>query len=54
MTLQLQRSLDIPQLIAQQRRFFQTGQTQPLAFRIQQLQRLKQAVLDFQDQILEI
>jgi aldehyde dehydrogenase (NAD+) len=43
----------IPKLIAQQRHFFQTGQTQPLSFRIQQLQRLKQAVLDFQDQILE-
>jgi aldehyde dehydrogenase (NAD+) len=43
----------IPTLVAQQRQFFQTGQTQPLAFRLQQLQRLKQAVLDFQDQILE-
>jgi aldehyde dehydrogenase (NAD+) len=53
MTLQLQRSLDIPQMVAQQRQFFQTGQTQPLSFRLQQLQRLKQAVLDYQDQILE-
>ncbi len=52
MTAQLQRT-DILSLIAQQRQFFQTGQTQPLAFRLQQLQRLKQAVLDFQDQILE-
>jgi aldehyde dehydrogenase (NAD+) len=43
----------IPTLVAQQRHFFQSGQTQPLAFRIQQLQRLKQAVLDVQDQILE-
>jgi aldehyde dehydrogenase (NAD+) len=43
----------IPALVAQQRQFFQTGQTQPIAFRLQQLQRLKQAVLDYQDQILE-
>jgi aldehyde dehydrogenase (NAD+) len=52
MTAQLHRP-DTSTLLAQQRKFFQTGQTQPLAFRIQQLQRLKQAVLDFQDQILE-
>jgi aldehyde dehydrogenase (NAD+) len=52
MTAQLHRP-DTSALLAQQREFFQTGQTHPLAFRIQQLQRLKQAVLDFQDQILE-
>jgi aldehyde dehydrogenase (NAD+) len=52
MTAQLHRP-DTSALLDQQRRFFQTGQTQPIEFRIQQLQRLKQAVLDFQDQILE-
>lgn len=52
MTAQLQRP-NTSTLVAQQRRFFQTGQTQDIAFRLQQLKKLKQAVLDRQDQILE-
>ncbi len=40
-------------LIQAQRTFFKTGQTQSLEFRLTQLQRLKQAVLDYQDAIIE-
>jgi aldehyde dehydrogenase (NAD+) len=40
------------ELIQQQRSFFHTGETRSFAFRQTQLQRLKQAVLDRQDQIL--
>jgi aldehyde dehydrogenase (NAD+) len=40
-------------LIQAQRTFFKTGQTQTISFRLTQLQRLKQAVLDNQDQIIE-
>ncbi|MEM9905626.1 MAG: aldehyde dehydrogenase [Cyanobacteria bacterium P01_D01_bin.44] len=43
----------IQTLIQQQRTFFQTGQTKPLEFRLAQLQRLKQAILDHQDAIVE-
>ncbi len=44
--------LDIVNRIQQQRDFFATGQTKPLSFRLAQLQKLKQAVLDRQDLIL--
>jgi aldehyde dehydrogenase (NAD+) len=44
--------LDIVNLIHQQRDLFATGQTKPLRFRLAQLQKLKQAVLDRQDAIL--
>ncbi|NES96275.1 MAG: aldehyde dehydrogenase family protein [Desertifilum sp. SIO1I2] len=42
----------IPQILQQQREFFQTGQTRPLEFRIAQLKRLKQAILDAKDDII--
>jgi aldehyde dehydrogenase (NAD+) len=42
----------ISDLIQQQRTFFQTGQTQSYEFRQTQLQKLKQAVLDRQDEII--
>ncbi len=40
------------ELVQQQRAFFQTDRTKDLAFRIEQLQRLKQAIVDDQDAIL--
>ncbi len=43
----------IPALIQQQRAFFGTGQTRPIEFRIEQLKRLKQAIIDRQDAILQ-
>ncbi|MEO0946720.1 MAG: aldehyde dehydrogenase [Cyanobacteria bacterium J06641_5] len=43
----------IPDIVRQQREFFATGQTKPLQFRLEQLQRLKQAIIDRQDAILE-
>lgn len=43
----------IPTLIQQQRSFFSTGQTKELNFRLAQLQRLKQAIIDRQDAILQ-
>jgi aldehyde dehydrogenase (NAD+) len=43
---------DIPGLVQRQREFFQTGQTQSLEFRLDQLKRLKQAVLDREHEIL--
>lgn len=43
----------IPTLVQQQRAFFQTGSTRPTAFRLEQLQRLKQAIIDRQDAILQ-
>jgi aldehyde dehydrogenase (NAD+) len=42
----------ISTLIQQQRDLFATGQTKSLAFRLQQLQQLKQVVLDRQDAII--
>jgi len=38
-------------VVQRQRRFFETGATRPLAFRMEQLQRLRQAVLDRRDRI---
>ncbi len=43
----------LSEIIRQQREFFATGTTKEVAFRIEQLKRLKQAVLDNQTVILE-
>ena len=43
----------IPDIIRNQREYFATGATKPLEFRLEQLRRLKQAILDRQDAILE-
>lgn len=43
----------IAQQLDQQRQFFATGQTRPLAFRRAQLQRLRQRIVDNEAQILE-
>ncbi|NET31198.1 MAG: aldehyde dehydrogenase [Cyanothece sp. SIO1E1] len=42
----------IGNILQQQRQFFGTGQTQAVTFRMQQLQRLKQGILDHQSAIL--
>ncbi len=42
----------VGELVARQRAFFDTGATQPLAFRLAQLKALKQAVTDYQAEIL--
>jgi aldehyde dehydrogenase (NAD+) len=52
MTAQLTQTTSIQTILQQQRAFFATGQTQSIEFRTQQLQRLKQAVIDRQDEIL--
>lgn len=46
-------SSSLTELLRQQRDFFNSGQTRPLAFRLQQLRKLKQAVLDHQDALIE-
>lgn len=51
MTAQLTRPA-IPDLVARQRQFFATGQTKSLEFRLKQLERLKQAIIERQDDIL--
>jgi acyl-CoA reductase-like NAD-dependent aldehyde dehydrogenase len=43
----------ISDIIQQQRQFFATGKTKDVAFRLEQLKRLKQAILDNQATILE-
>src|SRR5512136_2554096 len=43
----------VSDIIQRQRQFFATGTTKDLAFRTQQLQRLKQAILDSQTAIVE-
>ncbi len=43
----------ISSIIQQQRQFFATGKTKDVAFRLEQLKRLKQAILDNQAAILE-
>ena len=43
----------ISDIIQQQREFFATGKTKDVAFRLEQLKRLKQAILDNQSAILE-
>ena len=52
MTAQMTVS-SIPALVRQQRAFFSTEQTKPIEFRIAQLQKLKQAIIDHQDAIVE-
>ena len=42
----------IPDVVARQRQLFATGQTKSLEFRLEQLTRLKQAIIDRQDDIL--
>ncbi len=46
-------ALSISDRVQQQRLFFATGQTKSIEFRIEQLKRLKQAILDRQDAILQ-
>ena len=43
---------EIKAIVAAQRRFFRTGETLPVSWRIQQLKRLKQAVLDHQQELV--
>ena len=40
-------------LVQQQREFFRTEQTQEIAFRLRQLAKLKQAIIDRQEAILQ-
>ena len=42
----------IRDIVAAQRRFFRTGETLPISWRIKQLKRLKKAVLDHQDELI--
>jgi aldehyde dehydrogenase (NAD+) len=46
-------AFSIPSLVQQQREFFRTGRTQPITFRQDQLHRLKTAILDRQEAILQ-
>jgi aldehyde dehydrogenase (NAD+) len=46
-------SSPIPVLIRQQREFFATEQTQAISFRLEQLAKLKQAIIDRQEAILQ-
>ncbi|EAW34346.1 aldehyde dehydrogenase [Lyngbya sp. PCC 8106] len=46
-------SLQVEKLIQQQRQFFATGQTKNVNFRREQLQRLKQAIIDHQGDIID-
>ncbi|MFP4299889.1 MAG: aldehyde dehydrogenase [Spirulinaceae cyanobacterium] len=43
----------IPALVQQQREFFNTGCTKPLEFRIAQLQKLKEAIVNYEDDIVK-
>ena len=43
---------EIKAIVAAQRRFFRTGETLPVSWRIQQLKQLKQAVLDHQQELV--
>ena len=49
----VQLASSVETLLQQQRDFFDAGRTQPVAFRIEQLQRLKQAVLDRQNALMD-
>jgi aldehyde dehydrogenase (NAD+) len=44
---------DVAQLRQDQRAFFATGQTRPLSFRLAQLKQLRQAILKYQEEIVE-
>jgi len=52
MTAQLTVS-PIPALVQQQRAFFSTGRTKPVEFRLAQLEKLKQAIIEYQEEIVE-
>ena len=52
MTLEIFAS-PIQEAIQKQREFFQTGQTKSLDFRLAQLQRLKESIIEYQDAIVE-
>ncbi|NEZ57135.1 aldehyde dehydrogenase [Adonisia turfae] len=52
MTAQLTKSFPIPIALEQQRAFFASGQTKPLEFRLAQLAKLKQAIIDRQSDIV--
>lgn len=52
MTAQLTKSSPIPEALDQQRAFFASGQTRPIEFRLAQLAKLKQAIIDRQDEIV--
>ncbi len=49
---QQQAATEIATIFEQQRKFFQAGQTLDLAFRLEQLKKLKQAILEHQDEII--
>ena len=53
MTAQLTKPLPIPQTLAQQRVFFASGQTKSIDFRLAQLAKLKQAIIERQRAIVE-
>jgi aldehyde dehydrogenase (NAD+) len=53
MTAQLTTPSNLQGLVQQQRSFFSTGQTKPIAFRLEQLQNLQQAITKYQDAIVE-
>ena len=52
MTAQLTKSSPIPEALVQQRRFFASGQTKPIEFRLAQLAKLKQGIIDRQADIV--
>ncbi len=52
MTAQLTKSAPIPEALAQQRAFFASGQTKSIEFRLAQLAKLKQAIVDRQADIV--
>lgn len=45
-------SLQVEKLIQQQRQFFATGQTKNVNFRLEQLKRLKQSIINHQGDII--
>ncbi|MBE9041864.1 aldehyde dehydrogenase [Oscillatoriales cyanobacterium LEGE 11467] len=49
----IQTTSPVENILEQQRQFFATGKTQDIAFRIEQLELLKQAILDRQQAIVE-
>lgn len=52
MTAQLTKPSPIPEALEQQRLFFASDQTKPLDFRLAQLAKLKQAIIDRQADIV--
>lgn len=45
--------MDIPTIVAQQKIFYSTNQTRPLAFRLTQLKKLERAILAYTDQLYQ-